>query len=459
MEPADAFASRKRKYAAAQISDDVKTAIARVYLATPKSTMRRVDFLETWRRAGYGFSKSQLHAWVARIDAGGAAVSTTKATGAEAALSREQRDIIGGWVLACNHDGTAVHLADYCRFASTRLGRQLSDRTASNYLADDGFSYRVSQSKAKGFVVDVEKQRTQLLQWVQAQRRDDVFDAPRDRLASIDFTFTGHRTERRSSFATTGGAQPASSSALSTYTNCIVTVLWADGKNRTPPLLFTFNPDFRRDRNRTARRDDLVARLNKYHERYGIDKSRVVYVGKAKGERRMYCSESASLVRRFFELYGVPQGSRVLSDQGNAFFEKGASVLLDLGFQKHVCYPPDVHQFLSPNDNRLHGTAKQSWRSSRLDYKDDVKSCLALLSLLDRDIVKHSATWFSRNMLALKEEDVEGLIGSCGKKHSHKHKAWLRAYRIWAGVDARGGVPDAPKGLDDSLDGGYWESG
>jgi hypothetical protein len=95
---------------------------------------------------------------------------------------------------------------------------------------------------------------------VQAQQRDGVLEAPQDRLASIDFTFTGHRTERRSSFA--GGAQPASSTVFSDYTNCIVTVLWADGTNRTPPLLFTFNLAFRRDRKRTARRDDLVTYLD-----------------------------------------------------------------------------------------------------------------------------------------------------------------------------------------------------
>ena len=72
------------------------------------------------------------------------------------------------------------------------------------------------------------------------------------------------------------------------------------------------------------------------------------------------------------------------------------------------------------------------------------------------DIVKHGETWFSRNMLELKGKDVAGVIGASGKKFAPKHKDWLRAYRIFVGEDARGGVPDAPKGMDDSLDGGYW---
>ncbi len=106
----------------------------------------------------------------------------------------------------------------------------------SRYFEEDGFSYRTMQSKAKGFTVDVESLRRQLWDWVQAQRKEELFDIPRCLLASVDFTFTGHRTERISSFASLGGSQPMSSASISAYTNCIITVVWADGINRTPPI-------------------------------------------------------------------------------------------------------------------------------------------------------------------------------------------------------------------------------
>ena len=96
-------------------------------------------------------------------------------------------------------------------------------------------------------------------------------------------------------------------------------------------------------------------------ERYGIDAARVVYVGQKKGKTRSYVAESTSLL--FFKKYDVPHGAVVLSDHGGSFFEHGKSVLVELGFQKHVCYPAEVHHYLSPNDNRLHGTAKHTWRS------------------------------------------------------------------------------------------------
>ena len=95
-----------------------------------------------------------------------------------------------------------------------------------------------------------------------------------------------------------------------------------------------------------------------------------------------------------------------LSDNGNSFFPAGASVLSELGFRQHITYPSAVHQFLSPNDNRLHGTAKAAWRASRVDHSDDVDSSVLLLHLLDQQTTQHSSHWFERNLLTLEEAQV-----------------------------------------------------
>ncbi len=73
---------------------------------------------------------------------------------------------------------------------------------------------------------------------------------------------------------------------ISTFTNCIVTCVWADGKNRTPPVLFTYNQKFRRDRPSTERREEQVDYLDERLAQYGIDKDRVIYIGKHKGENQ-----------------------------------------------------------------------------------------------------------------------------------------------------------------------------
>ena len=199
-------------------------------------------------------------------------------------------------------------------------------------------------------------------------------------------------------------------------------------------MLFTYNPAFRQDRRSTARRAALVQHFDDCLNEKGIDVKRIVYVGEEKGESRSYVSESPALPRYFFGHYKVPKRAVILSDLGGSFVDQGKSVLLDLGFQKHAYYPAAVHQYLSPNDNRLHGTAKKVWRESDIDYKDDVKSCIFLLHRLDNDIHTQSRMWFDRNMIELKESDVEGLIGSAGGKFSNLHKSWLREYRVWMGL-------------------------
>ena len=92
-----------------------------------------------------------------------------------------------------------------------------------------------------------------------------------------------------------------------------------------------------------------------------------------------------------------------------------------------------------------------------MDFSDDVKSSLAILHYLDRDITEHSAHWFARNMLNLTEDGVEELINSRPGKKSHLQKEWLRAYYIYMKMDARGPQEKLTDNLNDGLDGEYWE--
>jgi len=408
--------------------------IAQLYQVQHAKGKLRREFVADMSEAGYRFSESQLDRWVARINAGEAAISNSKATGRPVHLTREQRDIAGGWVLSQNLHGTPVHLSDYNNFCNEQFEQMLSKQAVSRYLVEDGFAYRTMQRKTKGFIVDVLSQRRQLWDWVQTQRKEGIFDGHRSLLASIDFTFTGHRTERCCSFASQGGSQPMLGTSVSSYTNCIVTVVWADGMNKTPPMLFTYNPGFRRDRNPTARRAVLVQHFDSCLKERDIDAKRIVYVGNKQAESRSYVTESPALLKIFFERYPIPKRAVIFSDLGRSFVDQGKSFLLALGFQKHICYPAAVHQYLSPNDNRLHGTAKKVWREAGLDYKDDVKSSIFLLHCLDIDIQAQSKMWFDRNMIQLNELEVENLVGAVGGRFSKAHNLWLRKYYAWMGL-------------------------
>ena len=245
---------RARPKEAANIPDETKTAIAALYITQHALGIKRNIFVSHWAASGFFFSERQLDRWVAAYKSCGTAISTTKLTGPEVKLSRGQRDICAGYVLHCIDTGKIVHLETYCSFVADQFAIIIHPMTASNYLNEDGFSYRVIHKKTSGFTVDIEKIRKAFWKWRQSQN----FDMPLEHLGSMDFTYTGHRTERASGFGVRGGAQPMQSSSISKYTNCIITLIWAHGINKTASMLFTYNPAFRTDRNPTKRRKPVT---------------------------------------------------------------------------------------------------------------------------------------------------------------------------------------------------------
>jgi transposase len=427
--------SKKRKYPSTELSTNQRELIARLVGPLEVRGISRSVFRDVLADAEITVPKSSLDRWVRAHTTTGRIFTAEKASGAGPLLDKEQCEIVAGWVLSQNDSNQVVSLASFSAFCASAFGVELAQTTAHDYLYALGFSSKVSQVKASGFTVDIDTLAKMMFEWKRKRQRTGDL---KGLLASVDFTFTGQRTDRCLTYAPAGGAQPKSSTAITQFTNCIVTVVWSDGVNRTPPAIFTFNGQFRPDRvGRKAwvkERDKLVNAL----ARFGINAKRVIYIGAEKNESRIYASESAELLRRFFALYQIPPNVIVFSNNGKSFFPGGVSALESLGFAKHVSYPAPVHQYLSPNDNRLHGTAKARWRNSGVDFKDDVESSLLLLSHLDVDLVAHGATWFKRNILDLTAKSARELIrGSSGKRAQVDYDR-LYAYHIFAGLDTTG---------------------
>jgi transposase len=433
--------SRRHTYPSTALSTDQRELIARLAGPLEARGLSRAAFRDVLAGAEISIPKSSLDRWVRAYAATGSIFTAEKATGAAPLLDDEQGEIAAGWVLSQNDSNQLVSLASFSNFCASAFGVELAQTTAHDYLHALGFSSKVSQAKTRGYTVDVEALAKMMFEWKrERQRAGDL----KRLVASVDFTFTGHRTDRRVSYAPTGGAQPKSSAAITQFTNCIVTVVWSDGKNRTPPVLFTFNGKFRLDR---AGREVWAQEREKLVEtlaRFRIDAKRVIYVGAEKKENRIYASESTELLRRFFALYRIPRNVVVFSDNGKSFFPGGVSALESLGFARHVAYPAPVHQHLSPNDNRLHGTAKASWRNSGVDFKDDVESSLLLLNHLDVDLAAHGARWFERNIVGLTADSARELIRGRSGNRAQVDNDRLDAYRIFAGLDEKGGAEESP---------------
>jgi hypothetical protein len=422
----------KHKYLSTEASTDVREFIARLAEPLRRRGVDRKSYRDALTEAGVTVPKSSLDRWVAHLNDNNSVYTAAKASGAAPLLDEVEREVAAGWVLVQFDEQKIVSVASFQSFCKASFHVDLSHGSAVNYLHDAGFSSKLTQSKTAGYCLDVGTLAMMLFEWAEARQRAGEFEGL---MASVDFTYTGHRTDRRTSYAPSGGSQPKTSNSIAQNTNCIVTVVWSDGVNRTPPVLFTYNGKFRLDRVGRAAWDEEKKWLTKCLELYDIDESRVVYIGAEKNERRLYAAENPEILRMFFDLYDVPDDVVVFSDNGRAFFPGGVSALERLGFAKHVAYPAAVHQYLSPNDNRLHGTAKASWRTSGVDFKDDVASSLLLLNHFDVDISTHGANWFKRNITELTQDSAFELISGRSGKGAKVDQDRRYAYRAFAGLD------------------------
>jgi len=448
--------SRARKYPATSLPPDMRTAFAVAYLAVEELGVEKREYLSKLCDRGYVIDARTFDRWLARLRGEGSAVSSSKGSGRPPSLTDEQLRRLVGFVLAENARNNEVHLADAVAFLKRSFDLDVVERTALTYLNANGFACHVTQTKSSGYQLSESTLAEIGCSWIRSMRKSKFFDVADDMLCSVDFTFTSHRTDRRTTISPVGSPQPKNSMQISKYTNCIVTGIWRDGKHWTPCMVFTKNPKFNLHRNSTKKRDAEDEYLRKKLKQYKIDYDRIQYVG-GKGDTGTYVSESSELIQAFFEQYDFIENCHILSDNGSSF----SGDLTDLGFARHERFPAPVHQFLSPNDNRLHGVAKAQWRAEIKDFSDDVDATLSLMNKLDWVSTKHIREWFDRNLM-LQERNIttEGMMavfGKNAKKKSQWHAECLHEFRVWNCEDARGGVPAAPRGLESRLDGARWQ--
>ena len=184
----------------------------------------------------------------------------------------------------------------------------------------------------------------------------------------------------------------------SDFTTCIATLLWSDGEMRTRPVMFTFDKRYRLTGITTQRRKAAFQKLQEALSRNRLLPEQVVLL---EGKRK-YVPETPSIVEEFLGSVVLPLGCVMFTDDGNAFFDHGMSVIEKTSSARHYTYPPPVHQYISPNDNHHHGAAKQKWRAKALEEgwceNDTVESELFLLGLLTYPTPEAIKGYFDKNM-------------------------------------------------------------
>lgn len=266
------------------------------------------------------------------------------------------------------------------------------------------------------------------------------------------------------------------------YTDAIVTLVWMDGYQRTPPILFSRNPAFqseddyvRRNEKNPRRKATAISqsqrkkleRLRQSLQRFDIEEGCVIYHTAAKHSH--FCREDEWMLVRYFELVEdwLPKDAIIFRDEGKAYDTCFSKIQASAGIDKVIVYPPAVHELLSPNDNKVHGIAKERWRRCDFYKKDAVESSLSLLHFLRNVDGESISTFFTENFFynsrtSFTKAEVEKVVMTSGKRRYQRinffHDCEQLYERFIRGHYARGTQvqPTPPLSLDCDLDGDYW---
>jgi hypothetical protein len=91
-----------------------------------------------------------------------------------------------------------VTRADVVRFIEEIFKVKVTEQSANNYMTQLGFSFRTVRTKAKGYLVDSERQVEMLVEWTKQHRKAGHF---KDTLVSFDFTYTSAKSTPERSFS------------------------------------------------------------------------------------------------------------------------------------------------------------------------------------------------------------------------------------------------------------------
>ena len=435
--------------------NESKTLVGRLFVACGELEWKTGSFLELLETAGYEIPRRTVYNWADGVKRKGTAILENKNSGRQKALTDEELDLLVGWTLWKNKKNESVHLVDAKMFIFDNFAIMLSEMTICNYYKELGFKYKTVMKRSSSYQFDEDTLVEKGAVWLRKQK----LDMPKQYLASVDCTYTSHRTRRSHGYGPTGGQKLNESCKLSKWTNCIVTMIWADGVNRTPSVLFTFNPQFNSAKNNTKVQKENKVRLEDELKLYKIDKKRIIYVQQPKGKSKSFVRESTDVLERAVKLYKIDPNSVVFHDSGNAFFKDGKDIFLDLGFKNVGEYDAPTHHKFSPNDNEFHGAAKQQWNTLIEDHSDDIKSSICLLYCLDK-ANEHVAHYFQRNLQfgvsGAIEPGVRELFGGRGYENFRFHQKCLAEYRMYIGESVPNVMQLLPDGLDCDLDGDKW---
>lgn len=381
--------------------------LVQLYMDLVKEGMRKGEAFNFIHNRGYTNTQRHLLRQIALVEANGGVSARVTSAGRKAKLNEDQKEDLYIWVCEKNLNHEIVSRSSVKKYVLDEYNIDMTIQTAGNILASLNLTRKTCQVKTGGFKHSHDELKESYWKWILQMKRDNVFSIPLADICSIDVTYTRRPAQRVFTYSPLGGSKQKANLKAKLYTDAVVTMICADGINRYPSMLFTRNPKMAPEQKNTVRGRKLREEFEASLKRYNITEDRIVYIKAPKH----FTGESPEIYEQFLTRNKVPKNVLILHDGGNAFKRGSRSILEEMGYANHVVYPTEVHQYLSPNDNNLHG-CKAAWREQYYDFVLDVEAPLRLMELIDQDSVKNARYYFKRNLLNVTRFSVDELLGA-----------------------------------------------
>jgi transposase len=387
--------------------DQLMTGLSKVFARTRRLGYSVRERLAAIRDMGYKRSQATVYRQIKRVVATGHALVVDRRNGRKPLLDAQDKKKIKDFVLEKNVQNCPFSLASVRAFISEELGKSVSATTMKRVMLELNMTQRTCRRKTPGFRRSAAELRKIYWDFILKLRAEKTFFEAPENILLIDATYSGRPGVPDKTWAPKGSGPLMSNVATFPHTSVIITCPSGDGKLTNPCELWTsniacrpFDGDTLRLKVRALKYDDLLAKCRYFH----INLKRVHFIE----DGSLYTSESPEIYMQYLEK--VDRNAVVFHDGSRAFKPKGVSIFETMGFKKHVEYPSDVHQYLSPNDFHLHG-CKAAWHREYPNFKDELSAMLRLMELIDINQVNNSREYFQNNIFNVVQSDLLYVIG------------------------------------------------
>lgn len=185
-----------------KLTKEVKNFLGSFLLANPDLRPRVHTFLETY---GTPVPMSTLYHWSRNTKAHGTAIKVDNKAGRKKAMTKEEEHLLAGYVVNSFFVHEPVNVQEAHKFINQEVGVNVCAETVRRRLRDMGFSLKETTIKTGGFLGSTETRANTMLKFLKEEAFPIIQSYGSSKLASIDFTYTSHRKDRRKSLGIRGG--------------------------------------------------------------------------------------------------------------------------------------------------------------------------------------------------------------------------------------------------------------